>query len=850
MPDFNAWLIQQPRWLQEAARRLHAAAELSDGDYEELVEFCKREANDSLETTRQDSGELPDLTRSSERSPLRLRSIADVVGINAIAPENELDFGSESLAIVYGRNGTGKSGYMRILKHLCDAKARGDLLPDVFGGESESQGCEISFVVNGESKRVEWSASDGPIEELKQVAVFDQACERVYVNQEHEAVYEPPELELVRRLVHACDRVREALTLQQRSMPSALPRIPTEYAGTASGRWLKELQLSTTSSEVDRHCGWTPEDSDRLGQLNIRLSGVDPEQRAAEQRSKVRELAALKSLFDDARNGLSDDHLRRLETARRTAVSNRREAVERARRASASLGGVGSELWRRLWEAARSYSEVEAYPGTPFPSVDTTAHCVLCQQPLDSLAVERLTSFEAAVRGNLEVEATDAEARVREIVEALPELPSVEELQARLDRAGIGDAADRALVSRYVDLARPRLQAFKDATALSVPLPPSPRAAVESLQSLLASARQDLRAFEKDAKDTDFGKLGRQRAELASRQWLSQQRPAIREELERLRAIAALDDAKKLTSTSRLSRLATSLSEELMTQAFGERFRSELKRFGADYLKVELTKSRTTKGRVLHKLVLRTDFPHSTGAILSDGEKRIVSLAASFADVLAEEMDVPFVFDDPMSSLDQEHEESVADRLVELATTRQVVVFTHRLPFMMALRQSASAKKVGLQVSSVERTAWGAGVPVGSPLPTQPPKRALNRLVDERLSAVRRAEESQDVDAVRALTAELCRDVRITLENIVERELLADVVSRYRRPVNTLGKLHKVSKVRREDCELIEALMTRYSFHEHAQPAEAPVRPPSADEVEADLRELIGWLAEFSKRAA
>lgn len=395
------------------------------------------------------------------------------------------------------------------------------------------------------------------------------------------------------------------------------------------------------------------------------------------------------------------------------------------------------------------------------------------------------------------------------MIRALPELPPAEVLSTRLDSAGIGSQPDREKIIGYVEALRPRLQCFVDATMKAVPLSASSGAAMHVLESRMAAAKTQLEAFERDAKDTDFGELGRERAELASRQWLSQQEPAIREEVERLEAIADLDDAKRLTRTGRLSRLATTLSEEHVTQAFRDRFRSELMRFGADYLRVELTKSRTTKGRVLHRLVLKTDSSHRSASILSDGEKRIVSLAACFADFLAEDQNVPFVFDDPMSSLDQEHEERVADRLVELADSRQVIVFTHRLPFMVALTQSAAAKGLSPKVSSLERTSWGAGVPGGAPLRAQAPKRALNQLANERVSALRKAERARRLSDVRALTAELCRDVRITLENIVEKELLGDVVSRFRRDINTKGKLSKVAAVHEDDCGLMETMMTK-----------------------------------------
>ena len=88
----------------------------------------------------------------------------------------------------------------------------------------------------------------------------------------------------------------------------------------------------------------------------------------------------------------------------------------------------------------------------------------------------------------------------------------------------------------------------------------------------------------------------------------------------------------------------------------------------------------------------------------------------------------------------------------------------------------------------------------------------------------------------------------MTLENIVEKELLADVVGRFRRPVTTQGKLHKVARVQPADCQLIEEMMTKYSRYVHAQPGESPVTLPGSDELEGDLARLREWLAEFSVR--
>lgn len=53
------------------------------------------------------------------------------------------------------------------------------------------------------------------------------------------------------------------------------------------------------------------------------------------------------------------------------------------------LKGVGESPWRVMFDAAKIYSEQNAFPGEAFPVVKPDAQCVLCQQSLDADAQDR-----------------------------------------------------------------------------------------------------------------------------------------------------------------------------------------------------------------------------------------------------------------------------------------------------------------------------------------------------------------------------------------------------------------------------------------------------------------------------
>jgi hypothetical protein len=263
---------------------------------------------------------------------------------------------------------------------------------------------------------------------------------------------------------------------------------------------------------------------------------------------------------------------------------------------------------------------------------------------------------------------------------------------------------------------------------------------------------------------------------------------------------------------------------------------------------VELVKKRVEHGRVLHELRLAKARSGAPRDVLSEGEHRVVSLAAFLADVTGKLQPAPFVFDDPISSLDQDFEEAVVQRLVRLASDRQVIVFTHRVSLLVLLQEYGKREGREPKVTCVRCEPWGTGEPGDTPLFAKKPDKALNALLNENLAKARKAHDEEGQTAYAPLAKAICSDFRILLERMIECELLADVVQRFRRAVNTQGKLDKLARITAEDCKFFDNMMTKYSRYEHSQPNEAPVAPPAPDELKADLEALRDWRVDFVNR--
>jgi hypothetical protein len=262
-------------------------------------------------------------------------------------------------------------------------------------------------------------------------------------------------------------------------------------------------------------------------------------------------------------------------------------------------------------------------------------------------------------------------------------------------------------------------------------------------------------------------------------------------------------------------------------------------------------KNKTTKAQVRHQVSLQNAKAAVKPAeVLSEGELRIVSLAAFLADVTSNNTCTPFIFDDPISSLDHFFEQATADRLVSLSKSRQVIVFTHRLSFSCMIKDALDKYDLEPAIVSLERQDWGAGDPCGLPLFGHNTKKAINKLITERLPSARHTCQLQGYGSTDyAIQARaLCSDIRIVIERLVETDLLAEVVLRFRRGVQTHNRIERLAHIKREDCTFLDDMMTRYSRYEHSQPTEAPISLLKPDDLAKDLDALLSWQTEFSQR--
>lgn len=844
--EISGWLNKQHEWIREAAHRILKEGGIDDRDIADLVDLVKM-----AEPKEKVPHSFPTLSGGAGGTiDLRLDSMGPVVGIDALNPRVPLKFGDGNLSVVYGTNGSGKSGYTRIISKACGKPHSVDLKPDVYKGIPTRQECAFNYTTRGIKKNCVWVANAHPVEDLKPVDVFDTECGRIYLEKDTHLSYEPPELTLFSDLVEACKLVDAALSAEQSKLVRKLPEIPVQHANTVAGKAYAALSKDTAPAIVSEMVTWTTADETALQEQRDRLKVADPAAAARKKRAEKAQIDAIRAALQHGINALSDDALDEIRRLKTAAVDKRRMVKEGAQAMGsvAKLDGVASGTWKAMWEAARTYSTSVAYPDLPFPHTEIGARCVLCHQDLNQESRRRLEEFEEFVKGALEAEASAAERALEEGLKRIPSRPTPDAVVPAIQAAGINEELQGAIEFAWtaIDPILTSLQAGEIPAAppvLGAEITVLP-AKLEELATAAQNAADDLDA---DAKSLDRTQALKAVAELEGKKWVAEQAGAVGAEVDRLKKWAKYEEWKRKTTTTGISRKAGELSEVLITEAYVKRFNDELKKLGAHRIQVELVRTATSYGRSKHGLRLQdvTDEKVRVSEVLSEGERRIVALAAFVADVTGRKTKAPFVFDDPISSLDQIFEEKVISRLVELSKDRQVLVFTHRLSFLGIMNDMASE---GLHDVHIRRETWGTGQPGEVPLFGKKPDKALNSLKGERVVKARKAYETDGYESYYPLAKAICSDFRILCERIVETVFLADVVQRHRRAVNTKGKIGNLAKITASDCNLIDELMTKYSCYEHSQSDEAPVDVPEPEEIEKDIDRMVEWHKEFTAR--
>jgi energy-coupling factor transporter ATP-binding protein EcfA2 len=704
------WSKDRPAWQRDVMRRVAAGEVLSTQDYDALVEVVL-EATD-LPASQFELAQLPQT--ATQDLPVSLLRIEKPQHVNALESNTPLTFESQGLTIVYGDNGSGKSGYARLLKRIARARHKEEVLTDVFRDSSLARPtAALSVRIGDVEETLAWPEASLP--ELQRLLFYDAACGSTYISGESDFPYRPSALFVMDGLIEACVAVRtriDARLAKNAASINALPAVPDDARESAAGRFLLSLSANSSVEQLDELIASfeaTKETIENLKVQEARLRGADTTKARQQLTRQSEKLLSIGRHIESLDTAVGCAALADLQE-RGAALKALEEAAAVLARSfqSEPLAGVGSGAWKALWEAAQRFSKESAYPDHDFPFLGHECRCVLCQQPLDKESRDRFIRFDEFVRNDTQVRLQDARRIFDQKVKVLRELTvSPQAIESNLEDLQDSNSEVVTAVRELLTAYQAAREAVYEALSTHRELPEVQIEPAEVIVRLAAASDAAKAAADELGSPEGIQKqlvaVAARRAELKLLEQVKKGRAVIVSEIARLKEREALEAAKSAAATTGITKKILELSEESITEVVRDTFTRETDRLRLE--RVTIARTRAEKGALLHQPKLVGARQQATlPRVFSEGERTALGLAAFFSEAHLDGSRSALILDDPVTSLDHIRRGLVAARLAELAETRQVILFTHDVAFVADLKREAAARGVPVAERSVMKS--------------------------------------------------------------------------------------------------------------------------------------------------
>ena len=593
-----SWAETRPWWQQKVLARIIAGVTFGEHDYEDIARSLMEEPESPPDGGWFSNLTLPPVTQDE---PVRMIAVRKLANVNRLAPGQELTFEPNGLTVVYGHNGSGKSGYARVISSMVGARHQKKILSDVFDNEPRTPSGEIVFEVGDKERTVILGQSPDP--ELKRIAFYDEYCGNSYLTTDAEISYRPSAVKLLEDLAVVCTGVSQVIKAwtQEKSQPTPLPRVDPQ--GSA-GEFLRGLSASTSDDAVEAAIQCPADAAEQLEKQKIivaRLRASNPNHEKAQLLKISEELTTIADHLEtlDTKVGMQAAQQLADLVANAELAQEMANLVSRRTFANEPLSEVGSSVWKVLWSAAEAYSKV-AYPDHPFPYTSDGAVCVLCQQRIDAEAADRLESFQRFVMDTTVEEAKDAQSQVDKFRDGLRGLIERPEK--------ISKAIIQLEVKKYprVEELNSILVALRDRT---LALAEGEEAHSVDVAATVAFLRKDAVTHRYQAHRVNVEEFAKQlrQAEAQERQLCDQIAmhdgwQLIEDERTRLQAKEKLEKKLSETNTASITKKVGELTRAYVTQEADEFFTREAQNLGLEHVRFRATSAR--QGSQFH----RTEF--------------------------------------------------------------------------------------------------------------------------------------------------------------------------------------------------------------------------------------------------
>ena len=747
MPDENIslpeWAKGQPNWQQHALKKLAEVGSIQSLGLKGAEEFKKElkkilsaEVNgENIEFNSIAEADIPNTTE--EESQTYLKSLGPVKNIDKLeSGQKPFRFiGSNGLNVIFGHNGSGKSGYARILRYLCRSHGEAQLPIGDATREANSKwevkiSCTIKNFDSTESdisatwEEKEEKESRLPLECLRRVAFFDDNAVNTYLNKKRELFYVPPEIRLYDELGDLAEEFERERKDKVNSLETSLgnlPDIPEVKEGTSAHNIASKFNHHNIQdlSDEDFSLVCTLSDAEEKELIILRKKQNQPQLRRNILKNIKDTLDGLEKEFSETKSTFSEQSLADLCDKHATYKAAEAKSADRGAELTTEEFApveesvrkhIGSAIWIKMYRAAIEFTNlVTETTRTLLADRDS---CPLCHQALEEEAKKRLKKFDELIQDDfaekLDQERSKFEQSKQKIISQ--KVISSTEIEQRFQLLEEKlDAEDKKILAMVAETKIATLEIAKGIETRKSEIINILKNE-ESIEGLRELQNQELPAEEilktsamtinsqwevLDKRITNGEEVlieaeQKRFDELECKEKFHNQKSNLENRIRYLKQLKHLYACKDSLRSSPITAQSKRRANELISDELKMRYKEEIEKLDLRYLGIlpDIKGERGASRFEIGMDIKRTGIKISD--ILSEGEQRAVALAGFFTEVNEREAGHAIILDDPVSSLDLQRQELIARRLVEEAKQRQVIVFTHNYSFATQLKELSS----------------------------------------------------------------------------------------------------------------------------------------------------------------
>ena len=776
--------------------------------------------------------------------PFHLSHVSDVKGVNALVGGEQIKFGS-GLTLLFGENGTGKTGYVRILKGLSGSRSADAILPDVnLKEDPPAPFAEIGYRLGETEFSYQWNGErvQAPFDRM---SIFDSPSVQLHVDSDLSYTYSPASLAIFDRVTLEVQEIGKSIekelgTLKTDgsslldsfdSRSSIYPHIQSLGAATNLAELQKLSQLSddTEAQKQDLEATIALLKADAIGQELALRTGFQ---------KVVTEALSFASVAGNFHVSEYNVALSKLSDLQKDQQSLRDSLF-----AAADLPAEPDDTWEAFIRSGQDYRRHLENLG-----LHDSTRCIFCRQMLSSEALQLIAKYSDYLEDQIAKGIEEQKTTIRSLVK------QIQDSSLTAVRAYIEDLDVDPNVGRQASA--DQIEALKVIVALDNTLRhqfTEGISADDDIPSRVASKRTDFDSWllglngtveelrrQNSSREESLEEKEKEHYELKARLSLNESWTDIENFVSSAKRAEKLGTERGAISNvlRSITGLSTKASEQLINKNFEEIFRNECTELRAPELKLEFF------GRQGHPQRRRTlPGDHKPSKVLSEGEQNVIAIADFIAEAKMSDISVPVIFDDPVSSLDHRRVEEVATRIAELASNHQVVVFTHDIFFTACLLAIFDKSEGCVYYRVTDEDGKGTVTPG-----TGPRWDTISNLSAKINLSIEGAKKTAGEER-ETYVREAYSSIRSWCELFVEQDMLAKVTERYqpnvrmtnldRIKVSILGTtIETVTSVFGDACGYIEA---------HSQALPTLGVAPTLSQLQDDWEKLKKCRTEYLK---